>query len=180
MRLCEYIFTTLPFDVRLSDVSVVSTNTRCASMRLEMCTFTVVRLMKPTAVGFISLTTVYVSLFCNHLSVELSRWTISETENEIWFSTISPQRQSSVASFIKETISSLPKPPLNFISVNEFKASFVNYSYHIGIVRDKMTAILQKIFQNESTRMKCFVFWFEFHWNLFLRVHLTALFQVIR
>ena len=36
-----------------------------------------------------------------------------------------------------------------------------------------MAAILQTTFSNTFLWMKSFVFWFEFHWSLFLRVQLT-------
>ena len=38
---------------------------------------------------------------------------------------------------------------------------------------DKMTAIAQMIFSAAFSWMKSFVFWFKFHWNLFLGVQLT-------
>ena len=38
---------------------------------------------------------------------------------------------------------------------------------------DKMVAISQTTFSNAFSWMKSFVFWFEFHWSLFLRVQLT-------
>ena len=37
---------------------------------------------------------------------------------------------------------------------------------------DKMAAISQTTFSNAFSWMKSFVFWFEFHWSLFLRVQL--------
>ena len=36
-----------------------------------------------------------------------------------------------------------------------------------------MAAILQTIFLDAFSRMKNFVFWFKFHWSLFLMVKLT-------
>ena len=39
--------------------------------------------------------------------------------------------------------------------------------------QDKMAAILQTASSNAFSWMKNFVFWFKFHWNLFLRVQLT-------
>ena len=38
---------------------------------------------------------------------------------------------------------------------------------------DKMATISQKTFSNTFSWIKSFVFWFEFHWSLFLRVQLT-------
>ena len=38
---------------------------------------------------------------------------------------------------------------------------------------DKMAAISQTTFSDAVSWMKSFVFWFEFHWRLFLRVQLT-------
>ena len=38
---------------------------------------------------------------------------------------------------------------------------------------DKMAAISQKIFSDAFLWMKSFVFWFKFHWSLFLGVQLT-------
>ena len=38
---------------------------------------------------------------------------------------------------------------------------------------DKMATILQTTFSNAFASMKSFVFWFKFHWSLFLRVQLT-------
>ena len=41
------------------------------------------------------------------------------------------------------------------------------------ITLDKMAAILQTIFLDAFLWMKSFVFWFKFHWSLFLMVQLT-------
>ena len=38
---------------------------------------------------------------------------------------------------------------------------------------DKMAAVPQTVFSKAFLWMKSFVFWFKFHWNLFLRVPLT-------
>ena len=38
---------------------------------------------------------------------------------------------------------------------------------------NKKVGISQTAFSNPFSRMKSFVFWFEFHWSLFLRVQLT-------
>ena len=38
--------------------------------------------------------------------------------------------------------------------------------------RDKMAARWQTMFSNASSWIKMFVFWFKFHWSLFLRVQL--------
>ena len=38
---------------------------------------------------------------------------------------------------------------------------------------DKMAAISQTTYSNACSQMKNFVFWFEFHWTLFLRAQLT-------
>ena len=43
---------------------------------------------------------------------------------------------------------------------------------------DKMTTISQTTFWNAFSWMKRFVFWYEFHWSLFLRVRLT-IFQIM-
>ena len=40
---------------------------------------------------------------------------------------------------------------------------------------DKMAAISQTIFSKAFSWMKSFVFWFKFHWSLFLRVPLTII-----
>ena len=56
------------------------------------------------------------------------------------------------------------------VSLVVYRCSFV-WLTHWG--RDKMTAISQTNFSNAFSSTKNFVFWFEFHWNLFLRVQLT-------
>ena len=40
---------------------------------------------------------------------------------------------------------------------------------------NKMAAISQTIYWNAFSWMKSFVFWFKFHWNLFLRAQLTII-----
>ena len=45
--------------------------------------------------------------------------------------------------------------------------------YLISFPVDKMAAISQTAFSNAFSWMKNFVFWFKFHWGLFLRVQLT-------
>ena len=57
----------------------------------------------------------------------------------------------------------------------------LNVLTHWG--RDKMADISQTMFSKAFSWMKSFVFWFQFHWSLFLRVQLTinksALVQVM-
>ena len=36
-----------------------------------------------------------------------------------------------------------------------------------------MATISQTIYSDAFSWMKCFIFWFKFHWSLFLRVHLS-------
>ena len=50
---------------------------------------------------------------------------------------------------------------------------FGKYLTHLPL--NKMASISQTIFSNAFSWMKSFVFWFKFHWNLFLRVQLTII-----
>ena len=51
------------------------------------------------------------------------------------------------------------------------KFSAKHFGHHLPL--DKMAAISQMMFSDAFSWMKSFVFWFKFHWNLFLRVQLT-------
>ena len=45
--------------------------------------------------------------------------------------------------------------------------------------RDKMAAIFQMTFSNGFSLMKMYEFWLIFHWNMFLRIKLSALVQML-
>ena len=48
-----------------------------------------------------------------------------------------------------------------------------DYWNHVALSLDKMAAVSQTIFSGAFSWMKSLVFWFKFHWSLFLVVQLT-------
>ena len=68
---------------------------------------------------------------------------------------------------------SAPNKQQTIISCNDDPICIPRPNVLTHLPLDKMAAISQKTFSNACSWMKSFIFWFKFHWSLFLSIKLT-------